>query len=121
MLVLGRSAGESIEVGDNIKITVIAIRGKEARIGIEAPKSVPVRRSEIEPQLATGHDWTWATLKMCDGDWVARKCDPTRWLSRGKSGVMAESFLVDRERIEREFRLNKHDCGATDWEIADVE
>ena len=47
MLILTRKLGESIAIGDDIKITFLDIKGKQLRIGIEAPKYVSVHRNEI--------------------------------------------------------------------------
>ncbi|MDP2789610.1 MAG: carbon storage regulator CsrA [bacterium] len=47
MLILTRKLGESIAIGDDIRITVLGIRGRQTRIGIEAPKMVSVHREEI--------------------------------------------------------------------------
>ncbi len=47
MLVLSRKMNGTIMIGDNIKITVITIFGDSVRIGIEAPKNVPVHRLEV--------------------------------------------------------------------------
>ncbi|NMB34483.1 MAG: carbon storage regulator CsrA [Clostridium sp.] len=47
MLVLTRKKNESIILNDNIEITIIDVQGEQVRIGIEAPKSVPVYRKEI--------------------------------------------------------------------------
>jgi len=47
MLILTRKLGESIRIGDNIKITVSDIKGKQIRIGIEAPEDVTVHREEV--------------------------------------------------------------------------
>ncbi len=47
MLVLSRQRDESIIIGDNIKITIVDIRGDKIRIGIEAPPEVAVHRQEI--------------------------------------------------------------------------
>lgn len=47
MLVLKRTKGESILVGDDIEICVLSLNGKEARIGINAPRSVSVDRKEM--------------------------------------------------------------------------
>ena len=44
---LGRRVGEEIVIGGNIRIFVVAIRGQQVRLGITAPKSVPVARAEI--------------------------------------------------------------------------
>lgn len=47
MLVLSRKKNESIVIGDEISIVVVEIRGDKVRLGIEAPKDVPVHREEI--------------------------------------------------------------------------
>lgn len=47
MLVLSRKKNESIVIDDQIKITVVEIRGDKVRLGIEAPREVPVHRSEV--------------------------------------------------------------------------
>lgn len=48
MLVLSRKVGERILLGDQIVVTVLAIHGNRIRIGIEAPDSVRIRRSELQ-------------------------------------------------------------------------
>lgn len=50
MLVLSREPGETILIGDNIEIRIVAIKGEKVRIGIAAPKSVPVIRGELKDQ-----------------------------------------------------------------------
>lgn len=47
MLVLSRKCEESIEIGDDIVITVVGIHGDKVRLGITAPADVPVHREEI--------------------------------------------------------------------------
>jgi carbon storage regulator len=47
MLVLTRKSNQSIMIGDEIEISVLAIMGEKVRIGIEAPRSVPVFRREV--------------------------------------------------------------------------
>lgn len=47
MLVLRRRRDESIMIGDMIKVTVVDIRSDKVRLGIDAPKGVPVHRKEI--------------------------------------------------------------------------
>jgi carbon storage regulator len=47
MLVLTRRKGESIMIGEQIEITVTDVRGDKVRLGINAPKSVPVHRKEV--------------------------------------------------------------------------
>ena len=47
MLVLSRSAGESVMIGSDIVVTVLEVRGDVVRIGIDAPRSVRVHREEV--------------------------------------------------------------------------
>ena len=47
MLVLSRKKDESIEIGRDVVVTVIETRGDKVRLGIEAPRDVPVHRSEV--------------------------------------------------------------------------
>ena len=47
MLVLTRKLNEEIVIGDNIRITVVDVRGGRIRLGISAPTEVPIRRSEM--------------------------------------------------------------------------
>lgn len=47
MLVLTRKEGERILIGDDVRITVVRVTGNQVRIGIEAPREMPVYREEI--------------------------------------------------------------------------
>ena len=47
MLVLSRKKNESIIIDDNIVITVVEVRGDKVRLGIQAPREVPIHRSEV--------------------------------------------------------------------------
>lgn len=51
MLALTRKKGESLVVNNNIEITVLEIRGDQIKIGISAPKNVPVYREEVYLQI----------------------------------------------------------------------
>jgi carbon storage regulator len=51
MLILTRRIGESLQIGDNIKLTVLSVRGNQIQIGIDAPPEVPVHREEIYERL----------------------------------------------------------------------
>ncbi len=52
MLVLSRRLGESIVIGDDVVITVLEVRGDVVRIGVDAPRSVAVRRQELLEEVA---------------------------------------------------------------------
>lgn len=47
MLVLNRERSESIKIGDDVEVVIVDIRGGKVRIGIEAPKHVPIHRREV--------------------------------------------------------------------------
>ena len=54
MLVLSRQKNESIMIGDDVKITIVDVRGDKVRLGIEAPKHIPVHRLEIWEAIQRG-------------------------------------------------------------------
>jgi carbon storage regulator len=52
MLILTRRSGETIAIGNDITVTVLGINGNQVRIGIEAPRDVPVHREEVAARIA---------------------------------------------------------------------
>ena len=56
MLVLSRQRDESIIIADNIKITIVDIRGDKVRLGIDAPKEIPVHRQEVFDAIQREND-----------------------------------------------------------------
>jgi carbon storage regulator len=54
MLVLSRKKDESIVINNDITIVVVEIRGDKVRLGVEAPKEVPVHRQEVFEAIARG-------------------------------------------------------------------
>jgi carbon storage regulator len=51
MLVLTRKGNQSIMIGDDIEVSVLAIMGEKVRIGIDAPRDVPVFRKEVYVEI----------------------------------------------------------------------
>lgn len=56
MLVLSRRLGETLIIGDDIKITVLGISGNQVRLGIAAPKNVSVHREEVYRRIQDEQD-----------------------------------------------------------------
>jgi carbon storage regulator len=65
MLVLSRKLSECIEIGEDIRVTVMQIKPGVVRIGIDAPKHVIIRRTELPPKSGT-ESCTIAGLRTVD-------------------------------------------------------
>tara|TARA_B100000035_G_C20954758_1_gene533655 strand:+ start:931 stop:1137 length:207 start_codon:yes stop_codon:yes gene_type:complete len=51
LLVLSRRRDQTLVIGDNVEVTVLEIKGGQVRLGISAPKAVPVHRGEIHAKV----------------------------------------------------------------------
>lgn len=51
MLILTRRISESIIIGDDVKITVLGVKGNQVRLGVDAPKTISVHREEIYERI----------------------------------------------------------------------
>ena len=66
MLALSRKKGEAIIVNNDIEITVLEIKGDQVKVGISAPKSVPVYRKEVYLQIQAENE------AVADGEDITR-------------------------------------------------
>ena len=55
MLILTRRVGEAVRIGDEISVTILAVKGNQVRIGFDAPKDVAVHREEVFARIKAEH------------------------------------------------------------------
>jgi carbon storage regulator len=76
MLVLTRKPNESIMIGDQIELSILSVSGEKVRIGVEAPREIPVYRKEIwlaireqdvAPDSSAREDVNEALKRLADG------------------------------------------------------
>ncbi len=63
MLILQRKASESLMIGDNIKISIVEINADRVKISIDAPKDIPIVRTELLDAAASNREATSETSK----------------------------------------------------------
>jgi carbon storage regulator len=51
MLILTRKIGETVRIGDDVSVTVLAVHGNQVRLGVTAPRSISVHREEIYDRM----------------------------------------------------------------------
>jgi carbon storage regulator len=51
MLILTRRVSESVKIGDDVSVTILGVKGRQVRLGVSAPKSIPVHREEIYQRI----------------------------------------------------------------------
>ena len=56
MLILTRRVGESLIIGDDVVVHILGVKGNQVRIGVDAPKEVPVHREEIYDRIQAEKD-----------------------------------------------------------------
>lgn len=75
MLILSRRTDESIVIGDEVTITILSVKGKQVRIGINAPPDVSVHREEIYQRIQNGEPEVESEIKSEDSAEVKIETD----------------------------------------------
>lgn len=97
MLTLTRKSGQSIRIGDEIRIVVREVRGRQVRIGIEAPGDVPIHREEVHLRIRDENARA-AVPGAPDIEALAALVEAAR---RGKTGRVADKTFVPAKVIRR--------------------
>ena len=90
MLVLSRKKDESIVINNDITIVVVEIRGDKVRLGVEAPKEVPVHRQEVFEAIARGE----TVVESVDADAVKSSVS-----NSGKSPASSSGHSSGKSRV----------------------
>lgn len=104
MLILTRKLGESIAIGDNIKICVLGIHGRQVRIGIDAPPDVIVHREEIYLKVQEENRKASKSIK----DDLMSVVNLLKGKFKGKASIDKRPFIGYKENRPRKKR-NKFD------------
>ncbi len=110
MLVLTRKLNEQVQIGNEVTIKILRIKGKAVRIGIEAPENIRVIRSELRSGAKEPTDSADQRL-VCSG-----KCDPS---SADSDGSSAAAVGFQHERIH-EPRHDLTRSAVSEREVGDV-
>lgn len=101
MLILTRKPGESLYIGDNIKITIVELKGHQIRVGIDAPTDLRIYREEIYLQIleenkkAAEGAVAPAGLEGISEAWLGRKGEGSPLQSSGvKPGALKQDLQV---------------------------
>lgn len=76
MLVLTRRSGESLVIGHQITVTILEVRHDQVRVGIDAPRSVPVHRQEVYEEVIRENATAVASAEQAQQ--IARRSPPPR-------------------------------------------
>jgi carbon storage regulator len=86
MLILTRKLGERINIGDDIVITLVEIKGTQVKLGIDAPKSIAIHRHEIYERIREAN---LESSDVRDAD-LARAADLLQNISSGREGKVED-------------------------------
>ena len=100
MLILRRKSGESIVIGDNINVTVLDINEGSVRLAIDAPKSIPILRSELLQAADANRDAaaSRASLQLLAGQSVHAAEQVPPWAVRAGTPIQADTSPTEPEK-----------------------
>jgi carbon storage regulator len=100
VLVLTRRAGESIVIGDDVRVVVLDSRGETVRLGIEAPRSVQVHRAEVYAEVQAANAASLASGDLGPlADRLARAARPRLAARDGRRGASGDAVPAQTRRM----------------------
>ena len=103
MLALSRKKNEALVINNNIEVTILEIKGDQVKIGIAAPKEVPVYRKEVYLQIQNANQEATDSSGMAAPKKALRKASPIDTISAGKS-----PNCMDGTEIMKEAKTESH-------------
>jgi len=116
MLVLARKIGQKIRIGSDIELVVVAVQGDVVRLGISAPKGVPIHRQEIFDAI-TAENQAAADVSVADVICALAKLHPPS--SQGR--VQARNIFLFSPKVSPDAVDNKVECSARDEQLSGKE
>jgi len=111
VLILTRRLGESITIGDNIKVSVLGIHGRQVRLGIDAPPEVIVHREEIYVRIQAENRQASKSIKEDLAGMVKLIKDKIKGKDSGKAGSAKINYKDKPPRTRRPQKGDKRDVG----------
>ena len=96
MLILTRRPGESVKIGDNITVTVLAVKGGQLRLGFTAPQDVAVHREEVYQRIQAD--------KLTNISEARSRHSPLRLPERSSRGTLNHPTCVRRVKVSPQTR-----------------
>lgn len=107
MLILTRKLGESITIGDDIKVSVLGIHGRQVRLGIDAPMDVVVHREEVYVRIQAENRRAQSSLK----DDLLGMVSMIKGKIKGKEGEKTKPPEIEYKEDERPHRPRRRPDG----------
>lgn len=109
MLILTRKLGESITIGDDIKVSVLGIHGRQVRLGIDAPQEVVVHREEVYVKIQAENRRASKSIKND----LLGMMSAIKGKIRGKGSDEVKPPKIDYKSVNRQ-RRRPHKPGGTE-------
>ena len=121
MLVLTRKAQQQIQIGDNITVTIVRVKGQSVRIGIEAPRNVRVVRGELQPggDMLLTDEQEAGDVEHLAADSFNSRPGATGQTARRSGGSLKQRVALVTERVRDEAFQHEQKAEGAEFNPAD--